>query len=327
MNIDFSDPLALNRFAFIISNGTAFNPKIVSSDKFILSNPNSDLKLIPEKLIALDMRNTITHSEVHTSMWNYRKKLIDQTSPIDLIMAKPKIITTLARVLSDKKEARILYKYASRSRPDLFYRGLISIFNNSISQNFIVLATLDENDPTLADYKKMIYDFPTNQLIVKIGQSKNKIDAINRDLSDFSEPWDILVNMSDDMVFTKYGFDNTIRSGFLTYFPKGDGFLHFHDNCQNRLATMSIIDKKYFNRFGYIYHSDYVSVYCDNEAQDVAKIFGRYAYMGDSIRILEHLHPLHNPMIKMDSQYVHTESFYSQDEATYNRRKKINFEL
>lgn len=327
MNIDFSDLLALNRFAFIVSNGTAFNPKNIVGDKFILSNPNTNLKLIPDKLIALDMRNTVTHNSIHTEMWDYRKKLVEQTNPIDLIMPKPKIITTLARVISGKKEAKILYKYASRSRPDLFYRGLISIFNNSISQNFVVLVTLDENDPTIEKYKKMINDFPTNQLVVIIGQSKNKIDAINRDLDKFTEPWDILVNMSDDMVFTKYGFDNTIRSGFLTYFPKGDGFLHFHDNCQNRLATMSIIDKKYFNRFGYIYHSDYVSVYCDNEAQDVAKILSRYAYMGDSIRILEHLHPLHNPMIKMDSQYVHTESFYSQDEATYNRRKKINFEL
>lgn len=49
---------------------------------------------------------------------------------------------------------RILYKYASRSRPDKFRRGLESIAQNSVSDNYVVLATLDSDDPAIEQYRK-----------------------------------------------------------------------------------------------------------------------------------------------------------------------------
>ena len=326
---DFSDPIIISRFAFLVSNGTAFEPRTIIQDQFILSNPSTDLKLHHEKLIAIDLSNTFTDAELHKEMWNYRKSQIGSDGPISKFIKSSisNLTKSISKLVKPEKDSIILFKYASRSRPDLFYRGLVSIFNNVATSNFVVLVTLDENDPSIESYRSLVSEFPESQLKVIYGTSKNKIDAINRDLLDFSENWDILINMSDDMVFIEYGFDNIIRKGFEDNFPNGDGFLHFHDNCQNRLATMSIMDKLYFNRFGYIYHPDYVSVYCDNEAQEVSQILGKYKYMGDSIRILDHLHPLHNPTIQMDAQYVHTESFYDQDRSTYNRRKNINFEL
>jgi hypothetical protein len=218
---------------------------------------------------------------------------------------------------------KIVYKYTSRSRPDKFFRGLESIRDNSVDNNYEVICSFDEDDETMnCDVvKSMLPNFENVKWF--FGKSESKIHAINRDIDKFPEKWDILVNMSDDMVFTKYGFDNIIREAF----DREDLFVHFHDGNQNRLSTLTIEDKKHFDRFGYIYHPDYISVFSDNEAQDVAKMLSCYKYVGDDVRIFEHRHPLHNKAYKMDAQYVHTESFYQFDMATYYRRKSINFNL
>lgn len=223
---------------------------------------------------------------------------------------------------------RLFIKYTSRSRPNNFFRGLDSIVNNlSDKDNYTILCSFDEDDLSmndthvlnrLSDYKNVVYYF---------GLSKTKVDAINRDLN-FAPDFDILINMSDDMVFTKKGFDDIIRKAMSDNFPDTDGWLHFYDGNQNRLSTMSIFGKKYFDRFGFIYHPDFISVYCDNREQDVAKILGKYKYMGDEEKILLHIHPLHGHGIElMDDQYKHTESFYPQDRATYNRHIQNNFYL
>jgi hypothetical protein len=222
---------------------------------------------------------------------------------------------------------KIIFKYTSRSRPNNFFRGLNSIVDNCESKCYEVLCTFDLDDASMNnDFVKGVllgYDF----VKFYFGVSISKIDAINRDLDKLPPQWDILVNMSDDMVFIQYGFDNIIRKGFEDNFSNGDGFLHFHDGCQKKLATMSIIDKKHFDRFGYIYHPYYLSVYADNEAQEAAIMLGCYHFMGDDVRILEHLHPLHRKSILMDAQYQRTESFYEQDRRTYNIRKSFNFGL
>jgi hypothetical protein len=223
---------------------------------------------------------------------------------------------------------RLLFKYTSRSRPSNFFRGLNSIVNNLADKdNYWVQGTFDLSDETmfnvdvisrLNEYKNISYYF---------GESKNKIDAINKNL-DKLPPFDILINMSDDFIFTQQGFDSLISEYMQKHFPDTDGFLHFHDGNQNRLATMNIAGKKYFQRTNYIYHPDYISLYSDNEEQDKAKILGKYAYMGDDCRIMMHIHPLHGHGKElMDAQYQYTESFYDVDRATYLRHKANNFGL
>jgi hypothetical protein len=220
---------------------------------------------------------------------------------------------------------KIVFKYTSRSRPENFMRGLNSIIDNCVDDNYWVICSFDSDDLSMDSIRELLDG--KERVSCFFGKSKSKIDAINRDLCELIKDWDILINMSDDMVFIHKGFDNLIRQAFESNFPSGDGFLHIHDGNQNQLATMSIIDKKHFDRFGYIYHPDYVSVFCDNEAQDVAKMLGCYYYLGDGVRLIEHRHPLHNKSYPMDAQYFHTESFYQQDSETYYRRRALNFGL
>ena len=192
-----------------------------------------------------------------------------------------------------------------------------SIINNCTSENYQILVSYDEDDATM-DGIEELYKGNSKVVFCK-GTSTSKINAINRDLNVIND-WDILVNMSDDMIFTQNGFDAFIRGGFDDL----DQCLHFPDGNTKNLITMSILGRRYFERFGYIYHPDYVSLFCDNEQMEVAQMLGCYKYIEKDI--FNHLHPSYGKAAN-DEQYNHTESFWGQDEATFLRRKAINFGL
>ena len=211
---------------------------------------------------------------------------------------------------------KILFKYTTRSRRSNFLRGYDSIVNNVNSENYHILISIDKDDSTM---------FPLPELngnhTIVVGNSKNKVDAINRDVNEFTTlcDWDIIVNMSDDMIFTIKGFDDVIRECFDNL----DLCLHLPDGVTNQqLISMSILGRDYYNRDKYIYHSDYISLYCDEEVMEVAKMRGCYKYVNN--HIFKHLHPAHGNAPN-DAQYQHTESFHPIDGATFQRRRANGF--
>ena len=91
---------------------------------------------------------------------------------------------------------KILFKYASRSRNEKFFDGLDNILNNlNDLNNFCILCSLDADDETMNNQQSIkriteyVKKYPAN-IVVKFGKSKNKIDAINRDVNDFKERFD-----------------------------------------------------------------------------------------------------------------------------------------
>lgn len=229
---------------------------------------------------------------------------------------------------------KILFKYASRSRVENFARGLKSIVENCESQNFHILVSVDTDDKEMENSKSL-----SSKLQIVFGESKSKIAAVNRDVNECGYDWDVLVTMSDDMIFTKKGFDNIIRDAFLTHsitpicftgitkYYELDQYIHFNDGNQKaNVSTMHIVGRDYFNRFNFIYHPDYVSLWADVENDIVAKKLGCYKYMGDDVQIFKHLHPAWG-LAPTDAQYQRTEApeVWAKDEATFNRRKEMNF--
>ena len=217
--------------------------------------------------------------------------------------------------------AIIYFKYASKSRPEFFFRGLDSIVNSLANkEDYHVQCTFDVDDSAynnpafidrLKQYKNVSYYF---------GISYGKINAINRDLG-FAPPFDILVNMSDDMQFLLPGFDNIIRAD-MEALGGTDWFLHYPDShAKERLATLSIIGKEYFDRDGFIYHPEFKNVYCDNYAQDLAQHRGRYHFFNKTI--FDHFHPCWG-MAHIDDQYKISENpeAYAYDHAVYLKLKK-----
>ena len=208
---------------------------------------------------------------------------------------------------------KIIFNYASRSRPQLFRRGVDSIVENA-NGNYEIYAIVDESD-----YQLDFYNFAN--CVPVIGKSLSKVDAINR-INKYINTidYDIIVNMSDDMVFTKKGFDDIIRKSFDNL----DQCLHFPDGNRSDLITMSIIGRKFFERFNYIYNPAYISLYCDNEQTEVAQKLGCYKFVNE--QIFEHLHPAYNKA-HFDHQYKYTESFNEIDRRTYHLRKGLNYGL
>lgn len=219
----------------------------------------------------------------------------------------------------------ILYKFASRSRKDKFFNCIDNIQRRQKDkENYKILCSLDTDDLTMNNIEVINKLSLYTNVEVCWGTSKNKIDAINRDMD--GQEFDILINTSDDMDFVQFGFDQTIRDHMKKYYPDLDGILHYNDGTSSgeRVMTLSIMGKKWYDRFNYIYHPDYTSLWSDNEATEVGNILGKRTYFTEVL--FHHNHPGHGKA-KYDQQYLKTESFYASDKVIFEQRKAKNFDL
>lgn len=216
-----------------------------------------------------------------------------------------------------------LFNFASRSRPDNFFRGVKSIMDNFSNENtFRIIGVFDYDDESMKTHEVYSTLAELGSLIDPCwGTSVGKIDAINRECENFGENWDILINMSDDMVFTKKDFDKDIVAAM----PEDlDGYLHFRDTNHKQpdaLCTLHIVGKKYFDRDKFIYHPDYISVWADNWNDTIAKLRKKYIFVSEVI--FNHIHPCYRKA-PMDEQYRRTEDkkVYLKDRITYKKMFK-----
>lgn len=222
---------------------------------------------------------------------------------------------------------KLLIKFPTRGRPDKFFNVLDLYINKAQNLDKIAfLISLDTDDVTMNN-PEIISRFKNYQSKIKLlyffGNNKTKIQAINADLEKVSG-WDILLLASDDMIPVVQGYDYIIRKDMNDHFRDFDGVLWYNDGGQNNINTLSILGKKYYDRFGYIYHPDYVSLWCDNEFTEVSKKLNK-VYQSDKI-IIEHQHPVYRKT-NYDQLYVKNESYYNIDQQTYEQRKSKNFNL
>lgn len=215
----------------------------------------------------------------------------------------------------------ICYSFASRQRPDRFFETLDNIIQMSAQQNHFIVAKLDTDDPTMNNdaIKARIDSYPG--VLVRWGLSSSKIHAINRDLEDLPH-WDILICASDDMRFRTNGFDNIIRC----VMPNNlDAFIHLQDDyAKDRVATVSILGRKYYERDNAIYNEAYYSMWCDDEETEKAKIRGKYILVPGTH--IEHLHYTNNAKAKKDELYWRNDT-YNADKKIFEQRKAMNFGL
>jgi hypothetical protein len=184
------------------------------------------------------------------------------------------------------------------------------------------LISLDDDDTTITKTQQIILKkiHPDTQIVV--GTPCGKIGAVNRDM-EFAPSYDILLLASDDMIPIKKGYDGIIRQKMTELYPDTDGVLWFNDGYQeDRLNTLCILGKKYYDRFGYIYHPSYKSVWCDNEFTDVANKLGRQTYFSDIL--IKHEHPYWTKE-KPDSTFVENDKYNDTDKANYELRKGVLF--
>ena len=107
-------------------------------------------------------------------------------------------------------------------------------------------------------------------------------------------------------------------------FSDTDGVLWFADGNRKDLNTLSILGKKYYDRFGYIYNPEYKSTWCDNEFTDVANILKKQVFI-DRV-IIKHEHPDWG-FGGRDNIHNLNSSNENYDKSVYLKNKSVNFGL
>ena len=183
---------------------------------------------------------------------------------------------------------KILIKFPTRGRAANFFRALDRYYAYASDVSRLeVQVTIDEDDKEMyvPEVLEKLKGYPN--LSCQLGMSRSKIHAINRDLQD--DGWDVLLLASDDMIPVVEGYDRIIREKMQETYPDTDGILWFNDGNRSDLNTLSIMGRKYYKRFNYIYHPGYRSLYCDKEFTMVGDMLGRQTFF-DQV-IIHHEHP------------------------------------
>lgn len=189
--------------------------------------------------------------------------------------------------------------------------------------NFMFIVSCDQDDITMNNesVRTKLDSYPN--LKYYFGHSKSKIEAVNADINSDID-FDILLLASDDMEPVLPGYDVNIKSKMNEYFPDTDGVLWYNDGFQgDKLNTLVIIGKKYYERFNYIYHPAYQSLYCDTEFTLVSKALNKVQYF-DEILIKHVQYSIVNE--QPDELYIRNDKLESVDRITFQERSKNNFQ-
>lgn len=227
---------------------------------------------------------------------------------------------------------RILLKCPTRGRPQRVLATLtkyVQLANHP--EQLGVAISCDVDDPTMSrnlvqeELHRVLAKTAWHRILV--GQNSTKIQACNANMADVEWQWDIVVLVSDDMIPQIQGYDDVIRNHMLARFPDTDGILWCNDGCQGeKLNTLCIFGRKFYESRGYIYHPDYKSLFCDTELTDECN--GPYASkcMYIPYCIIRHEHPGTGYPQTMDALYERNQKYWNEDMHTYIRRKSYPYD-
>lgn len=218
----------------------------------------------------------------------------------------------------------LLIKYPTRSRPELF-KSILSEYVAKLSGKYNVkfIVSMDTDDNTCNNTRMRNFLDGIKQktnLEYYYGNSKNKIDACNRDIP--IDGWKVCVLVSDDMTPRVHGYDRIIMEDMQRHFSNLDGALNY--NCGGHayphVMVLSIIGNPYYKRFNYIYHPDYTSLFCDEEQTVVARSLNKIVDIDNKIIT-------HDWTDIKDDLRKQTEKFYQSDKIVFESRKQRGFPI
>jgi hypothetical protein len=227
---------------------------------------------------------------------------------------------------------RILLKCPTRSRPDQFIRVLNQYVTLANRPDLLgVCISCDQDDSTMTE---MNVQYQIKNITSKVawseiyyGANKNKIEAVNSDISNVPWNWEIVFLVSDDMIPQVKGYDDVLRSHMIANFSDTDGILWVNDGTQvNNLNTISIMGRKMYDSFGYLYHPAYKSLFCDTEFTDLCKgpLASKCTYI--PYMLVRHEHPGTGFPQRNDALYMRNNSFWYEDMMTYISRKNYEYD-
>ena len=227
---------------------------------------------------------------------------------------------------------RILLKCPTRSRPNQFLRVLNQYITLANRPDLLgICISCDQDDLTMTEtnvqyqIKNITHQVAWSEIYY--GNSTNKIEAVNADMSSINWPWEMVVIVSDDMVPQVKGYDDVLRSHMIANFADTDGILWLNDGTQGEnLNTISIMGRKMYDSFGYLYNPAYKSLFCDTEFTDLCKgpLASKCTYI--PYMLIRHEHPGTGFPQRNDALYARNNSFFYTDLMTYISRKNYKYD-
>lgn len=179
-----------------------------------------------------------------------------------------------------------------------------------------VIVSVDSDDQRQLEYFDLYSNLSFNWTYLS-AENKGSVQAINRAAA--ISQGNILIVVSDDQEPAASWATKIMR------YTEGrqDWVLKVQDGIQPKIITQPILDRVYYQRFGYIYYPGYEHLFCDQEFTDVAHKLGRVI-----TKRLMFAHKHYSVLRKQpDEQYKRSNLTYEQGKKLYLERKKINFGL
>lgn len=200
--------------------------------------------------------------------------------------------------------------HPSRGRLERSYEVTQKWMGNA-GQKCELIVSIDSNDP----HKERYLELYGNCLV---SENRSAVDAINNAAK--VSTGDILIVVSDDSDCPR----NWVEKILNATSHKRDWMLKVNDGIQRWLITMPIMDRAYYNRFGYVYYPEYSHMFCDTELTHVADILNRTIKRND----LEFRHNHYSvTKAKRDEVSIKADATWNQGKQLYLQRVKESFGL
>lgn len=202
--------------------------------------------------------------------------------------------------------------HPSRGRAEIAKQVQNKWLSSAINpDNIEYILSIDTSDETRADYMAR---FESNVIVEE--DNHTAIEAINNAAK--YATGDLLIVVSDDFDCPQ-GWDEKL----LSYLKgKKDFVVKTDDTLQPWLITLPIMDRDYYNRFGYIYNPDYKHMFCDTEMTCVGDLLDKTIIVPMTFK---HRHYTQSGGIKKDHISQRNDATWAQGEALYLKRIQDNF--
>lgn len=227
---------------------------------------------------------------------------------------------------------RILIQFPTLNRVEKFLSVLEKYVDKSSDHNelcFNINCDADDHSMLQPVVQERMVDILSKKenIMANINYDENtdKIGAINAHVEDWD--FDIVICASDDMVPQVDDWDKDVSDAMQKHFPDLDGCVHFNDgNTNGELITFSILGRELYNHFGYIYHPDYKSLYCDDEFTHEVKRLGKERYI-DKIIITHEHYSVEGTENEGDLDFAAKKTLHysGRDQMVFNERKRLGF--
>lgn len=206
--------------------------------------------------------------------------------------------------------------HPTRSRPEKSIETTSKWISRAETDEEIdLIVSVDQDDPCIKEYQNHYFNFGCT---LSIGRNRSAVDAINNAAK--IAQGDIMIVVSDDTDCPVGWFDiiNKAVSGHE------DFVLKVYDGVQKWICTMPIIDRAYYNRFGYVYHPDYSHMFVDTDFTHTAELLGKIIWRNDIL--FPHLH-YSVAKAKRDEINDRADATWNDGKRLYLNRFRKNFGL